>query len=161
MSQTIIIQADYLLPSVFHQNMGLSCLSWKSGNCFGNCNIVSPSSHHSPSPFPSTSQANKVALCVKMLVPKPDDLSWWLVLDTWNSCGWRKELTANKLYLDLYMWHVQEYKSCRAWWCMPVIPALGMPRKEDDRIPASQDSLETQSTLYPSIPSLSLWTVAF
>lgn len=156
MSQTIIIQADYLLPSVFHLNMGLSCLSWKSGNCFGNCNIlVPPLSHHSPGPF------NKVARCVKVLVPKPDDLSWWLVLDTWNSCGQRKELTANKLSLDLYMWHVQEYKNCRAWWCMPVIPALGMPRKEDDRIQASQDSIETQSTLYPSIPSLSLWTVAF
>lgn len=26
-SQTIIIQADYLLPSVFHENMALNCLS--------------------------------------------------------------------------------------------------------------------------------------
>lgn len=79
MSQTIIIQADYLLPSVFHLNMGLSCLSWKSGNCFGNCNIlVPPSSHHSPGSFPSISQANKVARCVEVLVPEPDDLCWIL-----------------------------------------------------------------------------------
>lgn len=74
MSQTIIIQADYLLPSVFHQNMGPSCLSWKSGNCFGNCNIL-VSSHHIILQVLFIVPHNKVAQCVKGLVPKPDNLS--------------------------------------------------------------------------------------
>lgn len=79
MSQTIIIQADYLLPSVFHQNMGLSCLSWKSGNCFGNCNIL-VSSHHIILQVLFIVSHNKVAQCVRgwslSLITCPDDLCW-------------------------------------------------------------------------------------